>query len=101
MKSGAEIYNGIMREIESELTTAVLPTLKEKYSTETPEEHKARIEKYQKAFVEYDKRYQLYVQEQEACVRSLKMRAVHFVEQKANSDDRDKLQSMESTFSAS
>jgi len=97
-KSGAEIYNSIMREIEPELTTDQIPLMKEKYKDETHEQKKARGERYAKAMEEYEKRYAAYLQEQDAKVRSFKIGAIHFVENKASETDQQKLLSIESSF---
>jgi hypothetical protein len=68
---GLQIYDEIMASIEPELTSAVLPTLAEKYANETPEESKARGERYDAAFIEYDKRYATYMADMGGKVRSL------------------------------
>ena len=52
-----EVYNLIMREIEPELTTDMLPTLGELYPDETPQEWKKRQERYQRAFALYETRF--------------------------------------------
>lgn len=97
-QSGAEIYNKIMREIEPELTTDQIPLMKEKYKNETPEQKKARGERYAKAMEEYERHYAKYLQEQEAKVRSFKIGAIHFVEDKASQSDQQKMLSIESSF---
>lgn len=97
-KSGAEIYNSIMSAIEPELTTDQIPLMKEKYKDETPEQKKARGERYAKAMAEYEKRYATYLLEQDAKVRSFKIGAIHFVEDKAAESDQQKLLSIESSF---
>ncbi|ALM10373.1 MAG TPA: hypothetical protein DEB30_01830 [Candidatus Peribacter riflensis] len=98
-QSGAEIYNKIMQEIEPELTTDQIPLAKEKYKDETPEQKKARGERYAKAMEEYERRYARHMQEQEAQVRSFKLGAIHFVEDKASQNDQQKMRSIESSFS--
>lgn len=97
-RSGADIYNGIMREIEPELTTDQIPLMKEKYKDETAQQRKARGERYAKAMEEYEKRYAQYLQKQDANVRAFKIGAIHFAEDKASAGDRQKLQSLESSF---
>jgi len=97
-KSGAEIYNSIMREIEPELTTDQIPLMKAKYKDETPEQKKARGKRYAKAMEEYERRYAAYLQEQDAKVRSFKIEAMHFIEDKAAESDQQKLLSIESSF---
>jgi len=97
-RSGEEIYNGIMREIEPELTTDQIPLAKEKYKDETPEQKKARGERYAKAMEEYERRYAAYLLEQEAKLRSFKVGAIHFVEDKASETDQQKMLAIESSF---
>lgn len=97
-KSGAEIYNSIMREIEPELTTDQVPLMKEKYQNETSEQKKTRGERYAKAMEEYERRYAAYLQEQDAKVRLFKIGAIHFVEDKAAENDQQKLLAIESSF---
>ncbi|MDD5623293.1 MAG: hypothetical protein PHI23_01125 [Candidatus Peribacteraceae bacterium] len=98
-KSGEEIYDAIMREIEPELVTDQLPLLKEKYKEETPEQKNERGARYQKAFEEYDRRYKLYLSAQHEKVRQFKKSALGFVEAHTNQDDAAKMQSLESSFS--
>ena len=61
--SGQQLYDEIMAKIEPELTTTQLPSLAEKYKNETPEQAKARAERYSKAFLAYEKAYVPYVGE--------------------------------------
>ncbi|OIO54360.1 hypothetical protein AUJ46_03420 [Candidatus Peregrinibacteria bacterium CG1_02_54_53] len=97
-RTGAEIYNSIMREIEPELTLDQIPLMKEKYKDETPEKKKERGERYAKAMEEYERRYAQYMQKQDAKVRSFKIGAIHFAEDKASATDQEKLKSIESSF---
>ena len=52
-----EIYNLLMRQIEPELVTDMLPQLGELYPDETPAEWKKRQERYQRAFALYEERF--------------------------------------------
>ncbi|MFH1443972.1 MAG: hypothetical protein ABIG34_01110 [Candidatus Peregrinibacteria bacterium] len=97
-RTGAEIYNSIMSEIESELTLDQIPLMEEKYKDETPKKKKARGERYAKAMEEYEQRYAKYLQEQDAKVRSFKIGTIHFVEEKASESDQQKLKSIEASF---
>src|SRR5205814_1812909 len=62
---GQEVYDMLMGQIERDLVTAQLPLLKETYKDETPEQSKARAERYNRAFAEYDKQYAAYIKQQE------------------------------------
>ena len=53
---GDEMYDSIMSQIEPELMSANLPFLAERYGNETPEAKQEHMERYQRAFEEYDKR---------------------------------------------
>jgi len=97
-KSGAEIFDGIMMEIEPELTTTGSQALEEKYKNETPEQKKARGERYAKAFEEYEKRYAAYRLEQESQVHAFKRQVIHFAEDRSNGDDQQRLFSLESAL---
>lgn len=100
-KSGQEIYDSIMRDIEPELLSAQLPTLEERCKSDTPAQAKERAERYIRAMEEYEKRYALYRQSGEANTRSFKIKAIHFVEQKAAGDERAKMLSLESALGGS
>jgi hypothetical protein len=84
--TGDELYNLLMLDIEPELTTALLPTLDEKYKDEAPEESKARAERYEKAFAEYDKKFEEYVSTAKQRIHERKREALTMAE----GDDREK-----------
>ncbi len=60
---GETVYNDIMRGINPELTTDMLPTLAKKYAQETPEQHEKRQERYKQDLVEYKKQSAAYMAE--------------------------------------
>ena len=94
--SGEEVYDKIMSGIEVDLTTSQLPLLKEKYQGETPEEARARAERYQKAFAEYDRQYALYVQTQEQALAAYKQqftKGIQTIEQSNDASQLDQLSS--------
>lgn len=51
------LYDTLMSHIEPDLMTENLPTLEEKYKDETPEQHKARMASYDRAFELFDKAF--------------------------------------------
>ncbi len=59
-KNGDALYDQLMAKIEPELMTSQLPQLEKLYATETKEQSKARAERYQKAFAEYEKQFQAF-----------------------------------------
>ena len=67
--TGDELYNMLMSKIEPELTTEQLPLLDQKYVNETADQAKARSQRYQKAFAEYDTQLAAYLAQLEAKVR--------------------------------
>ncbi len=54
MPEPPEIYDCFMAQIEPELTTSMLPHLKDLYANETPGQSKARQARYDAAYKEYD-----------------------------------------------
>ncbi len=100
-RTGREIYDSIMREIEPELLSAALPGLEEKYKGDTPAQAKERAERYIRAMEEYEKRYEQYRHDQEANTRTFKIDAIHFVEQAAAGDEQTKMQSLASALGIS
>jgi hypothetical protein len=97
-KSGEEVYDSIMSQIELELTTEVYPTLEAKYKDETPQQKKERGERYAKAMEEYERQYKEYMLREEGDVRAFKRSAFRAVEDQVGGDDRAKLQNLESSF---
>jgi len=89
----------IMQEIEPDLVTDQIELMGEKYKDETPEQKKARGERYQKAFAEYDVRYAQYLTEQQTTVHSFKRNLIASVEKNSSDDDQAKIDSLESAFS--
>lgn len=96
---GQEIYDLIMENIEPDLTTAALPTLKEKYAGETSDAAKARADRYQAAFAAYDRRYALYLADQENQVRTYQRQLGSGVERYARSEENQDIDQIESAIS--
>lgn len=99
--SGQEIYDAIMAGIEPELTTAGLETLEQVYANESEQDKAARAARYDAAFLEYDKQFQVYSDQWMDSLRSYKRTAVSSLE-KENRETEDKaaLDSIESSLSA-
>lgn len=85
--SGQEIYDAIMAEIQPELTSAIYPTLAEKYKDETEDDRAARMKRYEEAFAEYDKRYAVFLQKVNTDVHEMKKSARDAAEAKAHEQD--------------
>ena len=80
------VIDGIMQEIEPELTSEGRKTLDVKYQNETPEQLRQRNERYQKALEEFDRRYLQYVTSQTSAVTTF----VTTLRNRAESADRER-----------
>lgn len=92
--SGREIYDSIMSQIESELISSLLPTLKEKYKDETPEQKESRRKRYSDAFARYDELYVAYIADMETRIRRYKREAMRSIEEWARAREGEKLNDM-------
>lgn len=93
-----ELYDRIMGEIEPELVSNVLPTLKDRYVQETAEERMARAERYQHAFAEYEARLQEYAEDWNAQFRTFKRTALASLENAHRGDESGDLNALESSM---
>lgn len=93
---GEEVYDRIMSGIEPELTTAMLPTLADKYAQETQAERDARMERYKAAFLKYEEEHKKFLMSQEGQVRSYGRNLMSAVEARAGGADSEKLENIES-----
>ncbi|HVW67168.1 MAG TPA: hypothetical protein VHA78_05595 [Candidatus Peribacteraceae bacterium] len=99
---GQEIYDLIMSQIEPDLVSTQLPLLAQKYATETPEDKKARAQRYNKAFAEYDKKFQEYCDTWDADLRAYKRQAIQTIEKNAREgQETDQLASIEHSLTSS
>ncbi len=94
-----EVYDAIMREIEPELTTALLSTLEQTYKNETPEQAETRSVRYRAALVEYEKRFNAYMLELEGQVRGFQKAASVYAEAQESGADQTKLDQLETALS--
>ena len=97
--TGDELYNTLMVDIDPELTTDALPSLEEKYKHETPEESRARATRYEKAFAEYDRRLQNYMNDLQSKLRAHQRIAMGTAELGARGEEQDALAVIESSIS--
>ena len=96
---GEDVYNQIMSQIEPELVTTVLPALPAKYANETQEERDARMERYKKAFIAYEKAHKEFLMSQESTVRVYKKGVMSAVEKRAGGNDEDAVSNLEAMIS--
>lgn len=95
-----EIFDAIMGDIEPELTSAQIGTLKEKYKDETEAEKKMRGERYIKAYAEFDKRYAEVHAKLQGKARSFHLEAMRSVESKDKKEEAANLESIESSLTS-
>lgn len=99
--SGQEIYDLIMGQIDGDLTSTRLPLLSQTYMNETPEEKRARADRYTKAFAEYDKKFREYSDKWDADFRTYKRMAIQTIETKAREGgENDQLTSIENSLTS-
>jgi predicted S18 family serine protease len=97
---GDDLYDQIMSEIEPELVSTVYKTLDEKYKNETPEEKALRQARYDKAFTEYQRRFQLYTNEWSGKLRTFQTGVVQALEADDRAEDDGVMLQLESAFAA-
>lgn len=95
---GQELYDQIMQEIEPELTSDGIKTLKAKYKDQSKADHQKRMERYKKAFHAFIKEYQQYQAEQKSAARSYGKTLVQSIEKRAVESDSEKLGDLESAI---
>lgn len=93
-----ELYDLLMADIEPDLVTSTIPTLEEKYRGESPEDAKKRAERYAKAFVTFEERFQTVVAFWKKGLGRLKKDALAEYGAKVNEQDSEKLKSFGNLF---
>lgn len=91
LPTGRELYDVIMAQIEPELTSKQLPTLPQKYATETPDEAQERQARYDRAFAEYGKRFATFSEQLSGQVHAFQHIAVSAAEMSTKADEADGL----------
>jgi hypothetical protein len=98
--SGEAIYDFLMAKIEPDLVSAAIPTLNAKYKNETPDQRKARGERYKTAFERYDTAYRAYMDGMKAGVTQFQHQALRSVESDDRTQEQANLESLESSMSS-
>ena len=88
----------IMEKIEPELTLEGVKLLDEKYAAETPEQTKARAERYAKAREEYQKQYAAYRMSLEEQIHAYEKHGLELMEGQARAAEQESLDSLESSI---
>ncbi|MFH0770046.1 MAG: hypothetical protein V1926_01575 [Candidatus Peregrinibacteria bacterium] len=99
-KSGKELYDFIMRQIEPELTSDQSPLLNEKYKNETPHQLQERGRRYIKAFDQFNRELQKYREETNGTIAQYKKSLSLDVEQLSALADSLQLSFLDNQFLA-
>jgi hypothetical protein len=94
-----QLYDLIMADIEPDLLLANIPTLDQKYQGETPEEHAARMKRYEAAYKKFDAEFSKFMSEVNDKVKVSKRNTLKEAEEKARNQEENQLNSLESAFS--
>jgi hypothetical protein len=95
------VYDMLMGEIEPELVSTVVHTLKEKYTAETAEQATARAARYTAAFAEYEKQLTTYVADLNAAIRQYARAAAVSLETSGRSIDNALLETLDTAMQSS
>lgn len=96
--SGAEIYDGIMRLINPELTLQSLPHLDERYRDESEDERRARLWGYEEDFKMYERAFARWANGVRGAVDALKHAALSAAETIHRSKEVEALGAIEQSF---
>ncbi len=99
--SGTDLYDALMFGIEPDLVTVRLPLLEQKYRGESPEEHAARMERYQRAYEEYDRKALEWMAKFRMLVTAYRKEALSRAESREQSKEATLLADIESQLSHS
>ena len=94
-----QLYNTLMAEIEPDLMLDSIGTLDVKYAGETPEEHGARMKRYEAAYKKFDESFKNFMEEIHEEVRVSKRSALKEQEAADRQSDQPALASLEAAFS--
>ena len=93
-----ELYNLLMVDIEPDLLLENIPGLDAKYAGETPEQHDARLKRYEVAYKKFDEEFSKFMVDVDQKVRSTKRESLHNKEQEARKDEENTINSLASAF---
>jgi hypothetical protein len=96
--SGAALYDAIMGQIEPELVSANLPFAADAFAQETAEQRAERARRYQAAFDEYDRRFEMHITQWDEQLRTYKRHAMSYIEGQARGEDNNEIASIESSI---
>jgi hypothetical protein len=93
-----QVYDMIMAEIEPDLLLVNIPGLDARYLGETPDEHTARMERYQAAYKRFDLALQKFMDEINTNVRSSQIKSLKEREDRDRRAEQESLKSLTSAF---
>ncbi len=96
-----KLYDHFMSQIEPDLMTLMIPTLKTRYARETAEEAAERKVRYKKAFEEYDRLYAGYATSLTATVHACNKGAVASLEKGSRAEDEKTIDTLISGMQSS
>ncbi|TSC79004.1 MAG: hypothetical protein G01um101425_850 [Candidatus Peregrinibacteria bacterium Gr01-1014_25] len=94
-----QLYDILMADIEPDLLLANIPALDAQYAGETPEEHEARMKRYETAYKKFDAAFAEFMSDVNAEVRTSKRESLAAKEAAAQHSDQQALSSLETAFS--
>ncbi len=97
---GTVLYDELMSGIEPDLVTGQLPLLVEKYKDESSERRQERVERYKKAFMEYEKQFRAYAQSWEEGMKRFTHEVQQAQEQAVKSSDEKAFGNFDDLLSA-
>lgn len=93
-----QVYDSLMASIEPDLLTVNIPSLDQKYATETKEEHEVRMERYRSAYKKFDGEMAKFLGDLKANSRHTQSKALKEQEEKDRLEETNKLHSLASAF---
>lgn len=100
MPSGDDVYDALMVDIEPELVSVNIPHLDDGYTDESPEQRKARYERYVQAFEAYDKALAAWTAELKTAVDRCRREVIKASEQESRKQEEVKLSELNAVFSS-
>jgi len=93
-----QFYDALMGQIDPELVTAAIPTLKTKYKTEKPADRAKREQRYRKAFARYRELLMQFSMGLKTHTRKSRAAALASAETRERQTEELELQKMEALF---
>lgn len=94
-----KVYDMIMADIEPDLLSYNIDLLDEYYADESADERKARMERYELAYKEFDRAFEEFMQSVQEEVRDNKRTALRQKEEEAREEEIEALSALENAFS--